>query len=383
MLFLNRTRVALSRFRFSNWVALSRADKAAAVSGPRPSAGGFASPRQPLAAALTAASGSPAPSRLPPTGGGSGVWVADWLRRASVKGRRRVLTAWAPRTPSRRSLDLVVVRHINPLRALAAAAARCGPEPVLRRQRWGREEAGVWGLKVGPGPCDGRSLPRTPVGSWRQRPLAAGRLRPRVWGGGARWAPTMSLAECRSAGALEVKFVPDEDVLRHIADDAGTAGPALLQHLGWLPARWSLQPPQALFSAPCSRPARLRGRVAAARALGWGWREVLIAAARWEMCVWGPCSGVPPVRLSSSREHTGRIKAERGPGRALQEPRAAVLSACSVLELRSAGILSTHLCEVQSTRSALSLVLLWAGIRQAVFKGLNLNLSVGVLTAVT
>lgn len=31
----------------------------------------------------------------------------------------------------------------------------------------------------------------------------------------------MSLAECRSAGALEVKFVPDEDVLRHIADDAG------------------------------------------------------------------------------------------------------------------------------------------------------------------
>lgn len=47
----------------------------------------------------------------------------------------------------------------------------------------------------------------------------------------------MSLAECRSAGALEVKFVPDEDVLRHIADDAGTAGPALLQHLGWLPAR--------------------------------------------------------------------------------------------------------------------------------------------------
>lgn len=163
MLFLNRTRVALSRFRFSNWVALSRADKAAAVSGPRPSAGGFASPRQPLAAALTAASGSPAPSRLPPTGGGSGVWVADWLRRASVKGRRRVLTAWAPRTPSRRSLDLVVVRHINPLRALAAAA-RCGPEPVLRRQRWGREEAGVWGLKVGPGPCDGRSLPHTPRG---------------------------------------------------------------------------------------------------------------------------------------------------------------------------------------------------------------------------
>ncbi|NXJ10487.1 ORC2 protein, partial [Odontophorus gujanensis] len=31
----------------------------------------------------------------------------------------------------------------------------------------------------------------------------------------------MSLAEFRSAGALEVKFVPDEDVLRHIADDAG------------------------------------------------------------------------------------------------------------------------------------------------------------------
>ncbi|XP_021256506.1 origin recognition complex subunit 2 isoform X2 [Numida meleagris] len=31
----------------------------------------------------------------------------------------------------------------------------------------------------------------------------------------------MSLAECRSAGALEVKFVPDEDVVRHIADDAG------------------------------------------------------------------------------------------------------------------------------------------------------------------
>ncbi|XP_065606433.1 origin recognition complex subunit 2-like isoform X3 [Cyrtonyx montezumae] len=31
----------------------------------------------------------------------------------------------------------------------------------------------------------------------------------------------MSLAEFRSAGSLEVKFVPDEDVLRHITDDAG------------------------------------------------------------------------------------------------------------------------------------------------------------------
>ncbi|XP_019472544.1 origin recognition complex subunit 2 isoform X2 [Meleagris gallopavo] len=31
----------------------------------------------------------------------------------------------------------------------------------------------------------------------------------------------MSLEECRSAGTLAVKFVPDEDVLRHIADDAG------------------------------------------------------------------------------------------------------------------------------------------------------------------
>lgn len=32
--------------------------------------------------------------------------------------------------------------------------------------------------------------------------------------------------ETRSSRSLQVKFVPDEDVLRHITDDTGTAGPA-------------------------------------------------------------------------------------------------------------------------------------------------------------
>jgi len=36
----------------------------------------------------------------------------------------------------------------------------------------------------------------------------------------------MSQPEGKGGGALEVKFVPDEEVLAHIADDAGTAGSA-------------------------------------------------------------------------------------------------------------------------------------------------------------
>lgn len=38
-------------------------------------------------------------------------------------------------------------------------------------------------------------------------------------------ALAMSQAGRRERGALEVKFVPDEQVLKHIAEDSGTAGP--------------------------------------------------------------------------------------------------------------------------------------------------------------
>lgn len=35
----------------------------------------------------------------------------------------------------------------------------------------------------------------------------------------------MSQPEGKGSGALEVKFVPDEEVLKHIADDAGNRRP--------------------------------------------------------------------------------------------------------------------------------------------------------------
>ncbi|KAM9235848.1 origin recognition complex subunit 2 [Leptosomus discolor] len=50
----------------------------------------------------------------------------------------------------------------------------------------------------------------------------------------------MSQPEGKGSGALEVKFVPDEEVLKHIADDAGTAGPGQrrAQRRALLPGRW-------------------------------------------------------------------------------------------------------------------------------------------------
>lgn len=54
----------------------------------------------------------------------------------------------------------------------------------------------------------------------------------------------MSQPEGKGSGALEVKFVPDEEVLKHITDDAGTAGPGQrpARRRPLLPGRWERVP---------------------------------------------------------------------------------------------------------------------------------------------
>lgn len=56
--------------------------------------------------------------------------------------------------------------------------------------------------------------------------------------------PAMSQPEGKGGAALEVKFVPDEEVLKHITDDAGTAGPGQrpARRRPPLPGRWETVP---------------------------------------------------------------------------------------------------------------------------------------------
>lgn len=60
----------------------------------------------------------------------------------------------------------------------------------------------------------------------------------------------MSQPEGKGSGALQVKFVPDEEVLKHIADDAGTAGP------GQRPAQRRPLLPRALGEEGSEQPRR-------------------------------------------------------------------------------------------------------------------------------
>lgn len=136
-----------------------------------------------------AGSGSPARCPLPPLAGGRGEeGAAGWRGRASVSAAR-------------------------------------GPE------RWGGPRGG-WQVRgraareraaASPPPPQGRWVAR---GSQRPGPRGGGGEARAAAAGGGLGAPAMSQAERKGGAALEVKFVPDEAVLRHIADDAGTAGPA-------------------------------------------------------------------------------------------------------------------------------------------------------------
>lgn len=136
--------------------------------------------------------------------------------------------------------------------------------------------------------------------------------------GGARGAPAMSQAERKGGAALQVKFVPDEAVLRHIADDAGTGG-GEPKSLGRLlaaqgPPPPPLSPPSA-SSAVCACPGTWRGRVLLAATGGEHWclhRDVGVTA-----CESGAhrLARFPPRRASAGPENhlrTGREAAATG-----------------------------------------------------------------------
>lgn len=148
-------------------------------------------------------------------------------RRHGNPGRPRAwLAAEVPPAPfSRRWQEGVGRRGPRVGGDARQSAPRCGP------QRWGGSRGGRR-VRVRAARERASASPRPPQGRWVARGSQG--PGPRGGGGGARaaaaggglGAPAMSQAERKGGAALEVKFVPDEAVLRHIADDAGTAGPA-------------------------------------------------------------------------------------------------------------------------------------------------------------
>lgn len=157
---------------------------------------GFASPQRPRARAggcARARGGSPA---LRPRRAGSGPRVgrrAGHSRHGARVGclgvGRGTATGW----------------HVSPVPPPAAAASAGG---AGSGRHPGPAGAAPWGVR--------RRRSAHPGGS-------ASRRRDRAHVTGAAMSRP---EETRSSRSLQVKFVPDEDVLKHITDDTGTAGPA-------------------------------------------------------------------------------------------------------------------------------------------------------------
>lgn len=297
-------------------------------SGPQLSSGGFASLRQPLAAARMAASGSPAPSFLPPTGGGKrdlGSRIGWGARQSKAGGGPHSVGAphplregaWFGGRPARKPAS----RSCHRLKERSGARA----EPPVVRARRGRR----------PRPKGRtRALRRVVAADYPRGRLAAappgGRAAPPTcvrWGcsPGAHHELGGVSERRRSAGEVRARRGRSEAHRwrrrygRAGAPREGAVGPspALAAAAGEVRPLAAL--PQAVCSALCPRPARRTERVAAARALSWGWRQVLMVAA-W-LGAWLRGTARPPLRGANARTESKQKR-----GRALQEPRAAVLA---------------------------------------------------------